>query len=169
MPLIQAHYNPQLPTLLMSLHPQPTVDILSGRKIIEYRRRFFQHPFQAFVYTTGPAGGLRLFLTFNQPISRPTSDLIQIGARLQADSPADLTAYLADQGVALPIKSVATLPQLSREQLRQIDPNFAAPRAYFFLNKPNKQALLTNLLQQPCLGYHDIDWEPKYAAVQKFL
>ncbi|WP_203641258.1 hypothetical protein [Levilactobacillus andaensis] len=169
MSLIKMYYNPQLPTLLMSLHPQPTADILSGNKIVEYRRRFFQHPFQAFVYTTGPAGGLQLFLTFNQPIVRPTADLIQIGTRLQADSPANLTTYLGDQGVALPIKSVATLPQLSREQLRQIDPSFAAPRAYSFLNKPNKQALLTSLLQQPCLGYHDIDWAPKHAAIQEFL
>lgn len=169
MSLIKMYYNPQLPTLLMSLHPQPTADILSGRKIIEYRRRFFQHPFQAFIYTTGPAGGLHLFLTFDQPIIRPTSDLIQIGTRLQADSPADLTTYLADQGVALPVKSVATLPQLSREQLQQVDPGFVAPRAYFFLDKPNKYALLTNLLQQPCLSYHEIDWEPKYAAIQEFL
>ncbi|WP_143461996.1 hypothetical protein [Levilactobacillus enshiensis] len=166
---IQAYDNPQLPTLLMSLHPQPTADILAGRKIIEYRRRFFQHPFQAFVYTTGPAGGLQLFLTFDSPITRPTPDLIQIGARLQGDPATNLTTYLADQGVALPIKAVATFPQLSRAQLRQIDPKFTAPRAYFFLNKPNQHDLLTHLLQQPCLSYHEIDWQPKYAAIQDLL
>ncbi|MFC6261218.1 hypothetical protein [Levilactobacillus fujinensis] len=169
MTLIQAHYNPLLPTLLMSLHPQPTAAILSGRKIIEYRRRFFQHPFQAFVYTTGSTGALQLFLSFGQPISRPTTTLIQIDTRLQTDATTNLTTYLADQGVALPIKSVATLPHLSREQLRQIDPKFIPPRAYFFLDKPDKQDLLTHLLQQPCLSYRKIDWKSKYAAIQEFL
>lgn len=46
-------YDPLLPTLLISIHKIYVKQILSGKKVIEYRKKFFNDPFQAFVYTTG--------------------------------------------------------------------------------------------------------------------
>ena len=41
MPTIKDYYLPKRPTLLFSLHPEPTQASMNGTKMREYRRRFF--------------------------------------------------------------------------------------------------------------------------------
>lgn len=76
------------PTLLFSLHPEPTQAIIDGSKLLEYRRRFFSEPFQAFVYTSGPNGGIRLYLRCDKGLQLPPDQLALVGALIQHDSPA---------------------------------------------------------------------------------
>lgn len=40
-------YDPFLPTLLISLHKEYVKEILTGQKIIEYRKRFFKDSFSS--------------------------------------------------------------------------------------------------------------------------
>lgn len=107
------------PTLLFSLHPEPTQAIIDGSKLLEYRRRFFSEPFQAFVYTSGPNGGIRLYLRCDKGLQLPPDQLALVGALIQHDSPAVTAAYFKDvaQGVALPITAFTTLPNIPLDQL----------------------------------------------------
>ena len=90
MPTIKDYYLPKRPTLLFSLHPEPTQAIINGTKILEYRRRFFARPFQAFVYTTGDNGGIQLFLRCDQGLQLVPEQLALVGALLQHDAPTRL-------------------------------------------------------------------------------
>jgi len=97
--------QPLVPTLLLSLHPENTAAIIAGKKVIEYRRRFFSEPFQAFVYTTGPNGGVNLFITCDQPIKADAQKLAAIGELIQHDDYDELVQYFSahDTGLIIPI------------------------------------------------------------------
>lgn len=122
MPTIKDYYLPKRPTLLFSLHPEPTQAIINGTKILEYRRRFFARPFQAFVYTTGDNGGIQLFLRCDQGLQLVPEQLALVGALLQHDAPTTTAAYFegAKAGLALPITAFTTLPNIPLAQLRTL-------------------------------------------------
>ncbi|MBA1393028.1 ASCH domain-containing protein [Lactobacillus sp. XV13L] len=84
--IIDAAYDPFLPTLLMSLHQEYVRQILQGEKVIEYRKRFFKDGFQAFVYTTGPNGGIELFIKCAPLIRSDATSLAKIGRLLGRNS-----------------------------------------------------------------------------------
>lgn len=132
----------------MSLHPEMAARIGRQEKVLEFRRRFYREPFQAFVCVTGTNGGVGLFLDIDQPLSADAATLIRWGVAEQGDDPAGLRAYFgaATQGVLLPIKTAVTLERAPRDDLRAAFPRFVAPRAYQFLDKPDKQPLLQHLL-----------------------
>lgn len=159
------------PTLLFSLHPEPTQAIIDGSKLLEYRRRFFSEPFQVFVYTSGSNGGIRLYLRCDKGLQLPPDQLALVGALIQHDSPDVTAAYFKDaaQGVALPITAFTTLPNIPLAQLQQQFTNFVAPRSYVFLDRPARQAQLDWLLQQPCQPLQLIDWTRRYAALATLL
>ncbi|WP_251945820.1 hypothetical protein [Levilactobacillus brevis] len=146
---VQDYYEPTQPTLLFSLHPEPAQAIEAGTKRIEYRHRFYhQEPFQAFVHVTGTHGGIGLFLQISQPLVAAPNRLL---ANLTATDATAIRNYLGNvsQAVALPIRTVIAIPRLTLADLRQVDPQFTAPRAYRFLDKPAQHPLRQFLLQQP--------------------
>ncbi|VDG25946.1 hypothetical protein [Lactiplantibacillus mudanjiangensis] len=147
MPTIQSLYDPNRPTLLLSLHPENTQAILTQTKRFEYRRRFYQDAFQAFVYTTGPNGGVDLFIQCETPI-RGTADEL---AQLEQADPESLRQYFAglESGLAIPISKVVELPKLSLATLKTRFSNFVAPRSYVFLDRPARQAQFAYFFQQP--------------------
>ncbi|PTM22888.1 hypothetical protein DA798_05520 [Lactobacillus sp. PFC-70] len=146
--LVRTLYHSAKPTLLMSLHPAMATRIQRQEKVLEFRKRFFAHPFQAFVCITGPQGGVGLFLDVDQPEEADVATLIQRGMQVQQDDPVALRQYFgtAERGLALPIRTAATLSLVPRDQLRAKFPGFVAPRAYQFLDKPAKRPLLNDLL-----------------------
>ncbi|WP_265478629.1 hypothetical protein [Lactiplantibacillus plantarum] len=171
MPTIKDYYLPKRPTLLFSLHPEPTQAIINGTKILEYRRRFFARPFQAFVYTTGDNGGIQLFLRCDQGLQLVPEQLALVGALLQHDAPTTTAAYFegAKAGLALPITAFTTLPNIPLAQLRRQFENFVTPRSYVFLDQPDRQAQLDGLLTQPCESLTILDWRKRYAALATLL
>lgn len=150
MPMIRDYYQPQLPTLLFSLHPQAARAIRSGHKVLEYRRRFFTAPFQAFIYVTGPNGGVQLYVRCGAAIQQSPATLGRLGHAVQGDDPAEVHAYFHDQtsGLAIPILAVTDFPPLSLVEMRRQFPNFVAPRSYVFLDRPARLAQLRSLLTQ---------------------
>jgi len=163
------NYEPLKPTLLLSLHPENTAAIVAGDKVIEYRRRFFTNPFQAFVYTTGRSGGIDLFITCDRPIQGNAQMLAAIGAEIQHDDYHEIKVYFAtkDSGLIIPITSWARLPMLSLATLREKFSNFFTPQGYTFLDRPERVAQRDFLLNQPVLEHGTIDWEAKYQVINK--
>lgn len=160
--------QPLVPTVLLSLHPENTAAIIAGEKVIEYRRRFFDKPFQAFVYTTGPNGGVNLFITCDQPIKADAQKLAAIGELIQHDDYDELVQYFSahDTGQIIPITSYVQFPMISLAKLRAKFTNFVTPQGYTFLDKPERQAQLTYFQQQPVLKTKTIDWATKYRAIK---
>lgn len=171
MPTIQDYYLAERPTLLFSLHPEPTQAIIKGTKVLEYRRRFLTRPFQAFVYTTGVNGGIQLFLRCDQGLQLAPEQLALVGALLQHDAPAATAAYFEglQAGVALPITAFTTLANIPLVELRAQFANFVTPRGYVFLDQPERQAQLDWLLTRPCEPLTVLDWRKRYAALATLL
>ncbi|MFC6179929.1 hypothetical protein [Lactiplantibacillus daowaiensis] len=164
-------YDPQRPTLLLSLHPENTQAILAQTKWLEYRRRFFQQAFQAFVYTTGRQGGVNLYLQCGQPIKADAATLAQIGQQVQNDDYDKLYDYYAAQntGLTIPILKAVQLPQTSLKSLRTRFSNFVTPQSYVYLNRPERQSQLDYLLTQPVLSIKTNDWTTKIPLIQTLL
>lgn len=160
--------QPLVPTLLLSLHPENTAAIITGKKVIEYRRRFFAEPFQAFVYTTGPNGGVNLFITCDKPIKADAQKLAAIGELIQHDDYDELVRYFSanDTGLIIPIACYMQFPTISLATLRAKCTNFVTPQGYVFLDKPERQSQLSYFQQQPVLKTQTIDWTPKYRAIE---
>ncbi|RRK09785.1 hypothetical protein D1831_10780 [Lactiplantibacillus garii] len=152
MPTGRDYYQPALPTLLFSTHPQPAAAMVAGTKRLEYRRRFYQGAFQAFVYVTGRAGGVGLYVQCAPAVVASPIVLGQLGAVLQNDDPQAVRAYLGThaKGLGIPITGVAVLTPISLVQLRVAFNNFVAPRSYVFLDRPARQAQREFFLDQPC-------------------
>ena len=161
-------YDEMLPTLLISLHPENTAAIIAETKIIEYRRRFYQDAFQAFVYTTGAQGGIELFIRCDKPIQATATVLGQIGALLQHDDADEISAYFAarNTGLEIPIVAFERLPKISLATMRTKFSNFVTPQGYTFLDKPERQDQLTFLREQPGYQATTIDWQPKYDQIK---
>lgn len=156
MATIQDYYDPQLPTLLFSLHPQPAAAIATGAKVIEFRRRFYPSAFQAFIYTTGKQGGIGSYVQCAPAIAAAPAVLGQLGAKLQGDAPQATMAYLvpASTGLAIPVTTVITFEPVGLADLKAQFPNFVAPRSYVFLDRPQRQDQLAYLLGQDCQTVH---------------
>jgi len=171
MTLVRTVYDPDLPTLLLSLHPENTQAIVAQTKVIEYRHRFFKQPFQAFVYTTGSQGGVNLFMKCDQPIKATVNSLAQIGYRLQDESSKSVNAYFKAQnsGVAIPITEWVRFPLIRLKTLRIRFDNFVTPRSYVFLNQQSRQTQLDYFLQQPILKRGLTDWTAKYADLADLI
>jgi len=167
--LIREWVTPDKPILLLSLHPGPFDQIVQQHKVLEFRKRFFDRPFQAFVCLTGPAGGVGLFLDVGQPIVAPPADLISLGMAVQTDRETDLRTYFGTTptGTALPILRAARLELLPRPILRAEFPGFTAPRSYAFLDGAAKRPLLETLASQPVRTQWTFDWSPWAAEIRK--
>ncbi len=156
MSTIQDYYDPQLPTLLFSLHPQPAAAIAAGDKVLEFRRRFYSRAFQAFIYTTGKQGGIGSYVQCAPAITAASAVLGQLGAKLQGDDPQATMAYLApaSTGLAIPVTTVITFEPVRLANLKAQFPNFVAPRSYVFLDRSQRRAQLAYLLDQDCQTVH---------------
>lgn len=145
---IKQVWHPDLPTLLLSLHADIAPSILSGKKIIEYRRRFFKDKFQAFVYLTGKNGGLELFIQCAQPLVGSVQALTALGV---VDNQEMVQKYFATKnvGYAIPILEVYQFPRIALTQLRNQFGKFTVPHSYLFLDKYDKLKIRNFLLQQP--------------------
>ncbi|WP_099974382.1 hypothetical protein [Lactobacillus terrae] len=162
-------YDDLSATLLMSLHQEPRDQILSGQKIIEYRKKFYDDAFQAFVHTTGKDGGIELFIQFDKPIVTNADKLAKIGELLQNDDYSEIYEYYMPKniGYIIPIKSVTEISKISLEELRDRFPGYVVPQAYLFLD--SKPELLDFLLNQECGKTKNIDWNQRYKEIEKIL
>lgn len=73
---VREFYEADKPTLLLSLHPAMAARVQRQDKVLEFRKRFYQRPFQAFVCVTGPGGGVGLFIDVAQPETAAVTTLI---------------------------------------------------------------------------------------------
>lgn len=164
---ISDFYDPQLPTLLMSIHPEYVNQILQGTKIIEYRKRFFKEKFQAFVYTTGPQGGIQLFLTCAPAIRDDAQVLAKIGQKIQHDDFNEIYDYFLPKntGCILPILATTSMEKVALSKIRQILPSIAIPQSYLFLDAPDKLILLNFLLKQDAIKHQTNQWEHHFANI----
>ena len=152
MTLLATYYDPQLPTLLFSLHPAAAAAIENGTKVLEYRRRFYPRAFQALIYVTGPQGGVRLYVRCAPAFKRSPATLAELGHRVQGDQRADVMAYFdgTPVGMALAVTAQVAFKTVDLPTLRQQFPNFVTPRGYVFLDRPARQEQLAYLLAHPC-------------------
>lgn len=164
---ISDFYDPQLPTLLMSIHPEYVNQILQGTKIIEYRKRFFKEKFQAFVYTTGAQGGIQLFLTCAPAISDNAQVLAKIGQSIQHDDFNEIYNYFfpKNTGCILPILETISMEKVTLSKLRHILPSIAIPQSYLFLDAPDKLILLNYLLEQDAIKHQTNQWKNHFASI----
>ena len=163
--ILDAH----LPTLLLALHPAPSAAVVSGQKILEFRKRFYPDPFQAFVYTTGR--GIQSFIRCGAAYQGSPATIAQLGAAVQGSDVAATLGYLGDRStaMALPIQTVYRLQRLiTLAALRTVQPQVAIPQTYTFLDRPAKRPLLTFLARQVYVQERHTDWE-QYAAVVRNL
>lgn len=164
-------YDPFLPTLLISLHEEYVKEILMGQKIIEYRKRFFKDSFQAFVYTTGNNGGIKLFIKCAPLIRNNAKVLAQIGREIQNDNYDEIYDYFMhkDDGCIIPILKSCAVKKVSLNQLRTVLPQIVIPQSYLFLDRPDKKDLLDFLLRQE---YDDLivnEWDERFAKIKKIV
>ena len=164
-------YDPFLPTLLISLHKEYVKEILTGQKIIEYRKRFFKDSFQAFVYTTGNNGGIQLFIKCAPLIRNNATTLAQIGREIQNDDYDEIYDYFMpkDDGCIIPILKSCAVKKISLNQLRTVLPQIVIPQSYLFLDRPDKKDLLNFLLKQE---YDDLivnEWDERFAKIKKIV
>ena len=164
-------YDPFLPTLLISLHQEYVKEILTGQKIIEYRKSFFKDSFQAFVYTTGSAGGIQLFIKCAPLIRNNAANLAQIGQEIQNDDYAEIYGYFMpkDDGCIIPILKSCAVKKITLEQLRAVLPQIVVPQKYLFLDRPDKADLLNFLLNQECDNLIINNWDKRYALIKNIL
>lgn len=169
MPVIRDNFQPDRPTLLFSLHPQPTAAILQGTKVLEYRRRFYPQAFQAFVYTTGPTGGILCYVQCAAAIVAAPATLAQLGATVQNDDPTAVLNYFGTRqtGLAIPITARCTLPRLDLDLLRTRFEHFVTPRGYVFLDQPAYRDQLDFLLDQPAGMLTPTDWTANQGSLPK--
>ena len=164
-------YDPFLPTLLISLHQEYVKEILTGQKIIEYRKSFFKDSFQAFVYTTGSAGGIQLFIKCAPLIRNNAANLAQIGQEIQNDDYDEIYDYFMpkDDGCIIPILKSCAVKKISLNQLRTVLPQIVIPQSYLFLDRPDKKDLLDFLLRQE---YDDLivnEWDERFAKIRQII
>lgn len=164
---INDFHDPLMPTLLMSIHSEYVNQILQGTKIIEYRKRFFQDGFQAFVYTTGPHGGIELFMKCAPAIRSNAETLAKIGQQIQHDDYDEIYDYFIpkDDGYEIPILETCALEKISLKKLREILPTIVVPQAYLFLDAPEKKPLLNYLKDQIVLEHKTNKWKQHFANI----
>ena len=164
-------YDPFLPTLLVSLHKEYVKEILTGQKIIEYRKSFFKDSFQAFVYTTGSNGGIQLFIKCAPLIRSNAVTLAQIGQEIQKDDYAEIYDYFMpkDDGCIIPILKSCALKKISLKQLRAVLPEIVVPQKYLFLDRPDKKDLLDFLLKQEYDNLIINKWDEWYAKIRQIV
>ncbi|RXI78124.1 hypothetical protein [Levilactobacillus suantsaii] len=160
-------YDPQVPTLLMALHPKATTAVLSGHKIVEFRKRFFPQAFQAFVYTTGR--GVQFFMRCDAAHQGTPATLAKFGNMMQHDTFAATMGYFQDKtsGLAIPITATYRLAHtVTLPDLRAVVPTVTIPRGYLRLDQPERADLLTFLTQQPYNLQRQVDWQRRQPMVQ---
>ncbi|KRL06895.1 hypothetical protein FD38_GL000767 [Levilactobacillus zymae DSM 19395] len=159
-------YDDQLPTLLVALHPDATTAVLSGHKILEFRKRFFAKPFQAFVYTTGR--GIQFFMRCGAAYQGSPATIAKLGTLVQHSDFAATMRYLGPQksGVAVPIQATYRLTStVTLADLRAVAPQVAIPQTYTFLDQPQRAKLLTYLTRQSYDLHHQVDWRRRQPMV----
>lgn len=164
---ISNFYDPKTPTLLMSMYKEYVEQILHGTKIIEYRKRFFKHGFQAFVYTVGSKGGIELFMKCAPAIRNDAKTLAQIGQQVQHDDYTEIYDYFIpkDDGCDIPILETCELKKISLDEMREVLPTIVVPQAYLFLDALDKEVLLNYLLNQRVLAHQTNQWEEHFAKI----
>ncbi|GLB47101.1 hypothetical protein WR164_10800 [Philodulcilactobacillus myokoensis] len=168
---IKTFIDPLRKTLLISLHPPYVKQIENGTKVIEYRKSFFKHPFQAFVYTTGKHGGIELFIKCGQPIIGEAKLMARIGQKIQNDNYQETYQYFIkkNQGVIIPILKAISLKKISKNYLFSHFKNFSAPQSYLFLNRADKKNILGYLKNDECVRVEDNQWNEKYKEINEIL
>ncbi|MEQ6218570.1 hypothetical protein ABMB44_07145 [Levilactobacillus brevis] len=168
---IEEIYTPLNRILLISLHPEYVSAIMNQTKIIKYRKRFFKDAFQAFVCTTGPNGGIELFIDCDAPIISNANNLATIGSLLQNDDYTEIHDYFNDNnsGFIIPIKSAVSFPKIPRKRLLNEFSNFVVPQSYLFLDDPKKADLLKFLLSISYKDHWTLNWEDKYDSISQII
>lgn len=160
-------YDDQRPTLLLALHPDATTAVLSGHKILEFRKRFFTQPFQAFVYTTGR--GIQFFMRCGAAYQGPSATIAKLGTLVQHSDFAATMAYLTPNatGVAVPIQATYRLTNtVTLADLRAVTPQVAIPQTYTFLDQPQRAKLLAYLTRQTYDLSRQVDWHRRQPMVR---
>lgn len=168
---IKEIHDPLIPTILMSMHSEYVQRILSGEKVIEYRKRFFKDRFQAFVYTSGKGGGIELFMKCAPLIKSNAETLAKIGQAIQNDSFTDIYDYFKekDEGCIIPIIEIYGMTKIPISKLRAIYPDIKVPQSYFFLNNSKKINLLNFLLNEKYVDKKVIPWNLKNEIINQIV
>ncbi|MEI6287328.1 MAG: hypothetical protein WCP79_12555 [Bacillota bacterium] len=136
--------------ILISLLEQPFKDIVSGKKIFEYRTRYSKVPTTAFIYVSRTLRQICGIVDFDSPIIGTSEEICALAEKHQPGSSANLMAYFKNGiGYAIPVKSVRLIETVDLFSLRKLFPGFVAPQSYYLLN--NKPELLKYLLSLPMI------------------
>ncbi|WP_211745768.1 hypothetical protein [Paenibacillus sp. Marseille-Q4541] len=138
-------------TIILSLQPGPYEEIRSGRKKIEFRRRFIKEPVGAFIYVSSPVKQIKAFIEFGKPEQENVSALISISEKLYPGTGDSLKEYFKgmNSGYAIPILSFTEFAPLSLELLKG-GYHFSPPQSYMNLsaNPLLEEALLQKIKQK---------------------
>ena len=136
--------------ILMSLLEQPFKDIVSGKKIYEYRTRYSKVPTTAFIYVSRTLRQICGVIDFDVPIIGASEEICKLAEKHQPGSSDNLMAYFRKGiGYAIPVKSARLIEAVDLSSLRELFPDFVAPQSYYLLNC--KRALLEYLLSLPMI------------------
>ena len=125
--------------IVLSLHPEPYAQILSGEKTYEYRTRFRKIPTIAFVYVISPVKCISGIIQFDTPLIASPEEIGRIAEQQEPGNGKSVTEYLSkyNQGYAIPIRKVIKITPVPLASL-QSEFGFTPPQAYLYLknNRP---------------------------------
>lgn len=160
-------YDAHLPTLLLSIRTPFVEDIKSNKKIIEYRKKYYNGPTQAFIYSSGLDKTIELFVKFDTPIIDDSEFLASLGLLIQNDDPKGTTDYFQNKsGYALPIIEYATFKRIHLQEFKYLFPKVNPPQSYLSLDNDDKKPVLDYLLQRNIIEKQQTAWLDNY---KKFI
>ncbi len=132
--------------VIISLMEEYFLNIISGEKRYEYRRKFIDRPCKAFIYVNHPVMAIKGLVEFDKPIIDSVNKICELVENQKAGSTPGMLSYLKglDKAYAIPILSLTTFKPIEIKELRQTFPKFTPPQFYISVNKRPK--LLEHLL-----------------------
>lgn len=128
---------PVMKTILMSIRKERFEAVLDGRKVHEFRRRFYiKEPCQVVFYVGSPVSAICGVGIFDIPIADTIENLAKIIEGHNFSSATSLRNYMQglEKGYALPIRKSKKIDPITLDELRKEIPGFSPPQSYCNLN-----------------------------------
>lgn len=132
--------------VIISLMEEYFLNIVTGEKKYEYRRKFIDRPCKAFIYVNHPVMSINGIVEFERPIVDSVEKICELAEKQKSGSTPGMLTYLEGlkYAYAIPIKSITRFKPLKLEELRQEFPDFSPPQFFISVNK--RPRLLTYFL-----------------------
>ena len=119
-------------TMLLSLKPEIFELIRNGKKIFEYRNRFYTEPVGAYLYVSKPIQKIVGYIEFDKRIElKDWKEMYKNNAEVSKR----ITDYLSENyKYAMPINKFKMTTEISLSDLRNDLEKFIIPESYYYLD-----------------------------------